>query len=76
MANMGKLTKAKINLRIDLHTCRAVEKKYSMPGDNGKSLAYIRALEDATRGVILDANDYKIILAEIKSNENKRKGIS
>ena len=71
MANMGKVTKAKINLRIDLHTCRAVEKKYSHPGDGNKAIAYIRALEDATRSVILDAEDYRMILAEIASNENK-----
>lgn len=75
MANMGKVTKAKINLRIDLHTCRAVEKKYSQPSDGNKAIAYIRALEDATRSVILDAEDYRMILAEIANNELKRKGI-
>lgn len=75
MANMGKVTKAKINLRIDLHLCRAVEKKYSQQTDNNKAISYVRALEDATRNVVLDADDYRMILAEITSNELKRKGI-
>ena len=74
MANMGKVTKAKINLRVDLHLCRAVEAKYSFESDKAKSDAYIRALEDATRGWILNEQDYRIILSQIHENESKRKG--
>ncbi|MBR0403605.1 MAG: hypothetical protein IJI68_00065 [Eggerthellaceae bacterium] len=73
MANMGKVSKAKINLRIDLHLCRAVEKKFSHIDDDNKSIAYIRAFEEATRDVILDEEDYRIIIVQIRENELKRK---
>lgn len=73
MANMGKTNKRQIAVRLELTVCRAVEKKFKKPGDASDVIAYIRALEEATRDVILNANDYKIIQHEIEENELNRK---
>ena len=75
MANMGKTTKRQVAIRLDIDLCVAVEKKYSMPKDENKVTAYIRALEDATRDVILSSSDYKRIAEEVRANELKRKGV-
>lgn len=72
MANMGKTSKRQIAIRLDLHLCRAVEKKFHRKDDESEVVAYIRAIEDATRDVLLTANDYKIIAKQIQENENKR----
>ena len=58
---------------MDLDTCRKVEKKFTLPGDTAKSLAFIRALEEATREVRLTADDYETILAESRANMAKRR---
>ena len=73
MANMGKTTKRQVAIRLDLHLCRAVEKKFKRDTDTSDVVAYIRALEDSTRDVVLTANDYKIIAAAIEANEEKRR---
>ncbi len=72
MPNEGKCDKRLIHLRVDLETCRAVEKKYSQPEDDAKSVAFIRALEDATRRVVLTSEDYELILKEQRRNETAR----
>lgn len=73
MANMGKTTKRQVAIRLDLHLCRAVEKKFRRDDDKSDVVAYIRALEDSTRDVALTASDYKIIAKQIEANELKRK---
>lgn len=73
MANMGKTTKRQVAIRLDLHLCRAVEKKFRHADDTNEVVAYIRALEDATRDVVLTAADYKIIAKQVEANELKRK---
>ena len=73
MANMGKTTKRQVAIRLDIDLCVAVEKKYSQPHDRNMVTAYIRALEDATRDVVLSSHDYKLIAAEVRANELKRK---
>ena len=73
MANMPNVNNRQIGLRPSIELCRKVEKKYLKAGDSGKSLAYIRALEDATRDVLLTAKDYQAIAREAKANERARK---
>ena len=72
MSNMPDTNKRQVSTRIDIETCRKVEKTFSRPGDKSRNLAYIRALEDATRDVVLTEEDYEIILAEVKANKQKR----
>ena len=72
MSNMPDVTKRQVSTRIEIETCRKVEKVFSRPGDKNKSLAFIRALEDATRDVQLDDGDYAAISAEIRQNKLKR----
>lgn len=73
MSGMGDVNKRQVSTRLDIETCRKVEKTFSRPEDGGKkSLAYVRALEEATRNVVLEEEDYEIILAEVKANKRKR----
>jgi len=72
MSNMPDTNKRQVSTRIDIETCRKVEKTFARPGDKSKNLAFIRALEDATRDVVLTEEDYEIILAEVKANKQKR----
>ena len=73
MANMGKTSKRLIALRVDIHVCKQVEKKYRLITDADKSTAYIRALEDVSRDVKLSPEDYIEIAKEIRDNEIKRR---
>ena len=72
MANMGKVTKRQVAIRIEIEQCVAVEKKYLRPSDRNKVVAYIRAIEDATRDVVLTPSDYTKIAKEVRENELKR----
>ena len=72
MSNMPDVTKRQVSTRVDIELCRKVEKEFSRPGDKTKSLCFIRALEEATRDILLDAEDYAQIAKEIKANQRKR----
>lgn len=70
MSDQPDCDKRQVGLRVEIETCRKVEKKYGQPEDGRvKSLAFVRALEDATRGVKLTADDYAAIAAEARRNE-------
>ena len=72
MSNEGDIDKRQVGIRVDLDTCRKVEKKYRQPEDSNRTIAFIRALEDATRNVRLTAEDYKLIAAEAEANLRRR----
>ncbi len=71
MAGSPDLEKRRIQPRLKIVLCRKVEKKYSRPGDKDQTVAYERALEDATRDVVLEAEDFFAIAEEIRENEQK-----
>ena len=73
MANMPNVNNRQIGLRPSIELCRKVEVKYAKDGDKGGSLAFIRALEDATRDVCLTVKDYQAIAREARANEIARK---
>ena len=73
MANMGKTTKRVVAMRLDLHLCKAVERKYRLGSDRDQTTCFVRALEDATRNVPLTAQDYIEIAEEVRRNEMKRR---
>ena len=68
----GKTSKRVVCVRLEISLCKAIERKYGKDGDESKSLAYIRAIEDATRDVLLTADDYRQIAEEIDRNEKAR----
>lgn len=73
MSNTPDCDKRQVGIRLEIETCRKVEKKYRQPEDgSNKSLAFIRALEDATRGVRLTPEDYDEIAREAHDNFRKR----
>ena len=74
MANMPDITKRQVSTRLDIELCRKVEKEFTRTGDKSKGLAYVRALEEATREIVLDDADYEIIAEEIRQNKVKREG--
>ncbi len=75
MANMPNINNRMIGLRPSIELCRKVERKYLREDDTANSIAYIRALEDATRGVVLTTKDYEEIAAEVKRNARRRKAV-
>ena len=72
MANEGKTSKIVVSMRIELQLCAMVERKYKHKEDKDNAVAYVRALEDATRDVLLTAEDYRKIAAQVAKNEAKR----
>lgn len=72
MANMPNVHNRQIGLRPSIELCRKVEKKFAKNSDAAGSLAYIRALEEATRDVLLSAKDYQAIAREASANEAAR----
>lgn len=57
MANTPDINKKQVGLRLDLELCQKVEKHFTRDGDKNAALAYVRALEEATRKVKLDLHD-------------------
>lgn len=72
MSNSPKVTKKQVGLRLELTMCRAVEKKYGRIGDKEKSVAYVRALEESTRDVLLTPEDLDIVASEMRRNREKK----
>lgn len=72
MSNMPDVNKRQVANRLDVELCRKVEKGFTREGDASKNLAYVRALEEATRDIELDDDDYEIIAAEVRKNKSKR----
>ena len=75
MSNMPDVNKRQVSTRVDIELCRKVEKEFSRRDDKSKNIAFIRALEEATRDIQLDDADYKLIAKEIKANKAKREGV-
>lgn len=57
---------------IDIEVCKKVERKYRVSPSDSLSTIYARALEDATRDVVLTEQDYKEIAEEIARNRKAR----
>lgn len=74
MANTPDINKKQVGLRLDLELCQKVEKHFTRDGDKNATLAYVRALEEATRKVKLDLHDFEIIHERAARNAAKRKG--
>lgn len=78
MSNSPDVEKRRIYPKIPIEICRKVEKSFGRPGDKDKIICFVRALEEATRDIELDAADYEMITAEVHKNEikygKKRKG--
>jgi len=72
MANEGKVSKRVVAVRAEIELCKKVEAKYARPEDKDRTVAYIRALEDATRDVMLTVEQYEEIAKEAKENAIKR----
>lgn len=63
--------KRRIYPRVPVDVCRKVEKEFGRAGDADKVICFVRALEEATRDVVLDADDYQMIADEVRANEIK-----
>lgn len=61
-----------IGSTVKIEVCKKVEKKYRLSPDDSLSTIYARALEDASREVILTKKDYAEIEAEMDANRTKR----
>lgn len=57
---------------VDIETCKKCERKFRKRKDDSLSVIYARALEDATRDVMLTPSDYEEIDAEMRRNKKAR----
>lgn len=57
---------------IKIETAKKVLRKFLRPGETSQSLAIARALEEATRDVVLTKQDYLDIAQEIDMNRKTR----
>lgn len=65
------IDKKQVSIRAERILCRCVEKKFGKPNED-KVVAYIRALEEATRGFKLTAQDYAEIAKDAQAAYDKR----
>lgn len=70
--NERKLDRRFVGATIDIEICKKVERKYRLTEADSLSTIYSRALEDATRDVLLTADDYEAIAREVRENRVKR----
>lgn len=70
--NERKIDRRFVGATIDIEVCKKVERKYRLSAEDSMSTIYGRALEDATRDVVLTAADYRAIADEISANRKKR----
>ena len=70
--NERKTNRRFIGATIDIEVCKKVETKYRLNDDDSLATIYARALEDATRDVLLTEKDYRDIAEEVKANAEKR----
>ena len=76
MPNKPNANNRQVGLRVSVELCRKVEVGFGREGDLHKSEAFIRALEEATRNVVLTVADYEAVAAEVRANRahNEREG--
>ena len=71
--NERRVDRRFIGATIDILICKKVERKYRQSEKDSLSVIYGRALEDATRKVVLTKEDYRDIEDEIAANRLQRK---
>lgn len=73
MPNKPNVNNRQVGLRVSVELCRKVKVGFGRDGDKHESDAFIRALEEATRDVILTVADYDAVAAEVRANKNRRR---
>ena len=66
------IDKRMVSATVDIETCKKCERKFRRSKDDSLSVIYARALEDATRDVMLTASDYEEVAAEMRKNQKAR----
>ena len=74
MPNKPNIHNRQVGLRLGIELCRKVKVGFGKKGDRHESTAYIRALEEATRDVVLTLSDYEAIADEVRANRIRREG--
>ena len=72
MANEIAVNKKRVRMNVPLVLARKVEKTFGKTGDKALSSAYIRALEEVTREIILTKADYDAIGKQVNANMDSR----
>lgn len=73
MPNKPSVNNRQVGLRVSVELCRKVKVGFGRDGDKHESEAFVRALEEATRDVILTVADYDAVAAEVRANKEHRK---
>ena len=61
-----------IGATVKIEVCKKVEKRFRQKSTDSYSTIYARALEEASRGVVLTREDYEEIARETAANQAKR----
>ena len=73
MAGELDCNKTRVRLNVSLELSRKVIKTFAKPGDpKGGSCAFIRALEEGCRDIVLTKSDYAFIGKQVEENFRKR----
>lgn len=72
MPNKPNINNRQVGLRVSIELCRKVKVGFGRDSDRHESEAFIRALEEATRDVILTVADYEAVAAEVRANKERR----
>lgn len=72
MPNKPNVNNRQVGLRPSIELCRKVKVGFGREDDRHESDAFIRALEEATRNVVLTVADYDAIAAEVRANREHR----
>ena len=66
------LDKRMASTTVDIEICKKAERKFRTSPEDSLSVIYARALEEATRDVLLTPEDYEAIAEEMRANKEKR----
>ena len=75
MAGEVAVDKKKVGILLRLETIEKAMKRFGLEGDPSVSVAVVRAVEEATRDVELDAEAYARISMAVAENMKKRRAI-
>ena len=72
MPHKPNINNRQVGLRVSIELCRKVKVGFGRDSDRHDSEAFIRALEEATRDVILTVADYEAVATEVRANKKHR----
>ena len=61
-----------VSVNVPVEVCVKVEQAFTREGDKGRGVAFVRALEEATRDIVLTVENARAVADEIDANYRRR----